>query len=335
MFEKNHFYPGYVRDLVSELESAEFADTVLIKYHSKTISDPVLYRVYSLFNYPNSQEVPAKLVVEALMHEYMVDFPPIDSDSDGLKVSYTHTYYDNQINFLSDPTELGLDYHKQELLEAMSLNSLWSEDTNTSPIKRTFGAPKTTLRSKNGLKILSWKVKDIVEKLGNSTYQEVADYLVKETENNYGDTKHEKNIRRRVYDALNVLIAVGILDKTDKKVHPVIKKKNPIIDKIKKLKEISEKYLILKGIIERNRYSKQKSECIYFPFSLITVNRKAEKTVRVLANFQRTNVSIRVDQEFFIQTSDDLIKKLTLDLNYAWLPVELNSLLCIQTYPLI
>jgi hypothetical protein len=186
------------------------------------------------------------------MNEYMIDFPPIDTNNEGFKGSFTRTFYDNQIGFLSDPTELGLEDQKQIFLEATSLNSLWSEETNASPIKtpgRT-QAPKTTLRSKNGLKVLSWKVKEIVERLGSSTYQEVADCLVKETEVLEGDTKDEKNIRRRVYDALNVLIAVGVLIKNGKKVETMKKEVNPAIEKIKKLKELSEKYLVVRGLIE-------------------------------------------------------------------------------------
>ena len=47
------------------------------------------------------------------------------------------------------------------------------------------------MRSKNGLKVLSWKVKEIVENLRSGTYQEVADCLVKETDETEGDAKDE------------------------------------------------------------------------------------------------------------------------------------------------
>jgi transcription factor Dp-1 len=62
-----------------------------------------------------------------------------------------------------------------------------------------------------------------VESKGRTTYNEVADELVAEFTN--PDSPHispdqqqydEKNIRRRVYDALNVLMAMGIILK-DKK----------------------------------------------------------------------------------------------------------------------
>jgi transcription factor Dp-1 len=59
-----------------------------------------------------------------------------------------------------------------------------------------------------------------VESKGRTTYNEVADELVSEYTNpdspRISPDQDEKNIRRRVYDALNVLMAMGIILK-DKK----------------------------------------------------------------------------------------------------------------------
>lgn len=64
---------------------------------------------------------------------------------------------------------------------------------------------------------------------GATTYQNVATRLIKELkeESKMGlhdfepkrvdSEKDEKNVRRRVYDALNVLIAAGVLQKNQKK----------------------------------------------------------------------------------------------------------------------
>lgn len=64
-----------------------------------------------------------------------------------------------------------------------------------------------------GLRHFSSKVCEKVESKGRTTYNEVADELVLELRHREGD---EKNIRRRVYDALNVLMAVGIFTKEKK-----------------------------------------------------------------------------------------------------------------------
>lgn len=77
-----------------------------------------------------------------------------------------------------------------------------------------------------GLKLLSVVVRDIVIERQLTTYKEVADVILKETIKeehlNTSDrleiVKEEQNIKRRVYDALNVLIAAGVLQKEGKKV---------------------------------------------------------------------------------------------------------------------
>lgn len=73
-----------------------------------------------------------------------------------------------------------------------------------------------------GLRHFSMKVCEKVESKGRTTYNEVADELVAELQNpenqTPGDTEKfdEKNIRRRVYDALNVLMAMNIIAKEKK-----------------------------------------------------------------------------------------------------------------------
>lgn len=63
-----------------------------------------------------------------------------------------------------------------------------------------------------------------VEEKGSTSYNEVADELVRELamERDYGTGKEtqydDKNIRRRVYDALNVLMAIDIISKDRKEI---------------------------------------------------------------------------------------------------------------------
>ena len=75
-----------------------------------------------------------------------------------------------------------------------------------------------------GLKLLSVIVKDIVVEKVTTTYKEVADIILKDTikfenlqlNSKLEVAKEEQNIKRRVYDALNVLIAAGVLIKEGK-----------------------------------------------------------------------------------------------------------------------
>jgi hypothetical protein len=83
-----------------------------------------------------------------------------------------------------------------------------------------------SIRQNKGLKILSIIVKEIVKEKVETTYKEVAEVIIRENLRfqNRGIVdsekykKAEQNIKRRVYDALNVLISASILVKTNKKV---------------------------------------------------------------------------------------------------------------------
>lgn len=77
-----------------------------------------------------------------------------------------------------------------------------------------------------GLRHFSMKVCEKVEAKGSTTYNEVADELVQEFSQQQVDDGtaggmqyDEKNIRRRVYDALNVLMAMDIIVKDKKEIH--------------------------------------------------------------------------------------------------------------------
>lgn len=93
------------------------------------------------------------------------------------------------------------------------------EDDEDAPDQRT-GKRKLN----KGLKLLSVIVKDIVEGRGSATYKEVADIILRDNIKFEGlhlnskieVAREEQNVKRRVYDALNVLISAGILVKEGK-----------------------------------------------------------------------------------------------------------------------
>lgn len=96
-----------------------------------------------------------------------------------------------------------------------SMNTTGSSDhflPFTSASKRTMSGSKDKGK---GLREFSWRVCMKVEEKGCTSYNEVADELVREMSYD-SPTYDQKNIRRRVYDALNVLMAIGVITK-DKK----------------------------------------------------------------------------------------------------------------------
>ncbi len=87
------------------------------------------------------------------------------------------------------------------------------------PSIQTISTSKKTMSSSKdkgkGLREFSWRVCMKVEEKGCTSYNEVADELVREMSFD-SPSYDQKNIRRRVYDALNVLMAIGVIAK-DKK----------------------------------------------------------------------------------------------------------------------
>lgn len=76
-------------------------------------------------------------------------------------------------------------------------------------------------RAAQGLRLCSAKVCSKLQQLQTSTYNDIADLLVNElSEQNAsnGDSRlmEEKNIRRRIYDTLNVLLAMQIIERSKK-----------------------------------------------------------------------------------------------------------------------
>ena len=177
-----------------------------------------------------------------------------------------------------------------------------------------------------GLKEISNKVKEIMKRKGQTTYKEISDEIVAEIKGK--GIKDEKNIRRRIYDALNVMKSINLFqkDKGTKKImwnysegknyvipidNNLIKKNcdreyiekinilnNEISIKQKALKVLSEELSSLKSTIERNKQINMnidENTKIYFPFLIIEFprlenyeNEDEENKVKVSMNESRT-----------------------------------------------
>mmetsp|Transcript_7400 Transcript_7400/g.7263 ORF Transcript_7400/g.7263 Transcript_7400/m.7263 type:complete len:210 (+) Transcript_7400:420-1049(+) len=194
--------------------------------------------------------------------------------------------------------------------------------------------PSTTLRSRNGLKALSWRVKEIVERFGSATYKDVADELLRELQSNQGDEdfKDEKNVRRRVYDALNVLIAAEILQKRGKMVESrnkssyrlCFKSENSetFISKRKKLKQLLQHYVAIKNLIERNKNLQCASDRLKLPFTLVTVSSESNEEVSIKTNIQRSKIHIKFESPITVMEPVEVLKELGLHSNPAGIHLE-------------
>ena len=155
-----------------------------------------------------------------------------------------------------------------------------------------------------GLRHFSMKVCEKVRAKGHTTYNEVADELVSEFAQDQqnaisnGDQVYDqKNIRRRVYDALNVLMAMNIISKEKKEIkwiglptnsaeeyQRLEQEKRNRVDRIaQKTRELHDLILYqiaYKNLVNRNRKAEQKngppgpSSAIPLPFVIVNTGKK-------------------------------------------------------------
>lgn len=163
-------------------------------------------------------------------------------------------------------------------------------------------------KGNKGLRHFSMKVCQKVQEKGVTTYNEVADELVKE----FGDPNRssgdqsfdQKNIRRRVYDALNVLMAMNIISKEKKEIHwiglptnsaqeclDLETRKKAIEERIQQkkvqLQELIQQQIAFLNLVKRNR-ERERSEgmpprntAIQLPFIVVNTSKKTVIDCRI------------------------------------------------------
>ncbi|KAM6582988.1 hypothetical protein CsatB_009990 [Cannabis sativa] len=169
-------------------------------------------------------------------------------------------------------------------------------------------------KSGRGLRQFSMKVCEKVESKGRTTYNEVADELVAEFADPGSSVTtpdqqqyDEKNIRRRVYDALNVLMAMDIISKDKKEIQwkglprtsvsdieelktERLGLRNRIEKKTAYLQELEEQYVGLQNLIQRNEqlYSSGNAPSggVALPFILVQTRPHATVEVEISEDMQ-------------------------------------------------
>ncbi|ONK57016.1 uncharacterized protein A4U43_C10F15690 [Asparagus officinalis] len=167
-------------------------------------------------------------------------------------------------------------------------------------------------KSGRGLRQFSMKVCEKVESKGRTTYNEVADELVAEFAdpvNGIGPPDQqqydEKNIRRRVYDALNVLMAMDIISKDKKEIQwkglprtslndieelkaERVALKSRIEKKAAYLQELEDQYIGLQNLVHRNEqlYGDNPPGGVALPFILIQTRPHATVEVEISEDMQ-------------------------------------------------
>ncbi|WZY79963.1 hypothetical protein YC2023_026347 [Brassica napus] len=163
-----------------------------------------------------------------------------------------------------------------------------------------------------GLRQFSLKVCEKVESKGRTTYNEVADELVAEfalpnNDDTSPDQYDEKNIRRRVYDALNVLMAMDIVSKYQKEIlwrglprsslsdieelkAERLSLRSRIEKKTEYSQELEEQYVGLQNLIRRNEHMYSSGNApnggVTLPFILVQTRPHATVEVEISEDMQ-------------------------------------------------
>jgi len=207
----------------------------------------------------------------------------------------------------------------------------------------SFSDPKRrkTEKGGKGLRHFSMKVCEKVQAKGSTSYNEVADELVAEltdprctspTDQQYD----QKNIRRRVYDALNVLMAMNIISKEKKEIrwlglptNSVQEANNLELDKAKRMERIKAKtqqlqdlilqQIAFKNLVERNK-EREKVEggppapnsAIQLPFIIVNTSKNTEIDCRISDN--KDEYLFDFNNTFEIHDDMEVLKRMGLSL---------------------
>lgn len=176
-----------------------------------------------------------------------------------------------------------------------------SQQETPDNIKRSRRTPSGPEKGNKGLRHFAMLVCEKVKQKHTTTYNEVADELVSEyssSQSHLNDQQYDqKNIRRRVYDALNVLMAMNIIYKDKKDIHWVGLPTNSVQElqslqleknrrelrikqKTAQLHELILQQIAFKSLVERNKHRQQMhgpppaNSAIQLPFIIVNTSKK-------------------------------------------------------------
>lgn len=196
-------------------------------------------------------------------------------------------------------------------------------------------------KSGKGLRHFSMKVCEKVQQKGITSYNEVADELVQEFSEQslknsiqQSDQSYDqKNIRRRVYDALNVLMAMNIITKERKEIKWVglptnsaqeckhleeqkLERIERIKQKQQQLKELLVQQIAFKNLVERNKKTEKKNgppqsnACIHLPFIIVNTSKKT--VIDCSISSDKSEYLFNFDEAFEIHDDIEVLKRMGL-----------------------
>jgi hypothetical protein len=188
------------------------------------------------------------------------DFEKVSNKTLGLQMGrVTGANHDLNNSGPRRTTRVHKPVHNSAMLSEENEDSAGSDDDKDE----AFGDSKN--RSSRGLRVLSLKVRDIVSKKKKTSYKEVAEALLQDLNQKMKGksqaeiSKEEQNVKRRVYDALNVLIAADVLRKEGKL---VCCENSSLNQGAGKRKQKNDKESLIEQIQEIKKRKKEKMEAL-------------------------------------------------------------------------
>ena len=196
-----------------------------------------------------------------------------------------------------------------------------------------------TDKNSKGLRHFSLKVCEKVETKKRTTYNEVADELVQEF-GNQSASHDEKNIRRRVYDALNVLMAMDIIARDKKEItwiglpatvamdEETLRSNLDVVkDNVEKkrlhLQELLLQQIAFKNLLNHNREMEEKrpkmdvdvgsdsaADKVYLPFILVNTNKHTAIDCEI--SKEQNEVVFKFNRPFEIHDDNEILRRLGL-----------------------
>ncbi|OWZ23475.1 Transcription factor Dp-1 [Phytophthora megakarya] len=248
-------------------------------------------------------------------------------------------------------------------LKYTSNSCKWKEDVRGFDTRKSIvhkpvrvlspGKKKKYLKINKGLRHFSMKVCQKVEEKHVTSYNEVADELVREfvtmrpndSANTHVDgypfqVYDEKNIRRRVYDALNVLMAMDIISKERKEIRwkglpsnlqhdteMLLAERNERMKSVEQKKQHLQDLLVqqvaMKNLLKRNTERKRKESenpasapivrdegRVFLPF--IAVNTSIDTVIQCEMSEDRQDIFFNFSAPFEIHDDADILQRLNL-----------------------
>ena len=362
--------PAHISALLSDLRSSESPGALLLSHRAFLPGDTGLFNAYITLGFDHiagafRQPVQTQDAVTVLKKEYEGPAKAGQTKANSpIKIQHSPRLAFKWLNPSPLPSYPADDGEYDE----GSASLMWGDEPDlftrpenplppTSPshtrVAGLLEVPLDPLNSRmnRGLKILSARVREVVKGEGSITYKQVADRLMKEEkEAETGSAKEEKNVRRRVYDALNVLIAAGMLRKQGKfiswRTEPMRKTTKrvkeasrqlqeqvqdlqaQVIAKADTLRDLVRRLTLLQALIGRNQGAGPGGEKLPFPVLLLATGDTFENSMTLISAPKGNRLTVKFYNEIRVLGDVDFIPMLGLSpVGLETVPKEVQRLL--------